>query len=356
MGNGDLKIQALISPRTIRMWRVGQTLFWLVGIFILFSLLFYPAIGLNLFWNVLITIAPALLVVSTGAWRNLCPLASTALFPRHMGFAQRKKLTSRQIGKLNLVAVTALFVIVPLRHAIFDMNGLATALLIISLGAIAVVVSLRYEWKSAWCSGLCPVYPVEKLYGLRSRALLVNAHCDRCYRCVTPCADVTPGIHPRSVKKTTYDRLTGLIMVGAFPGFVWGWFQVPSSPGVTKVGQLIAIFIPPTIGLIVTATLFLILQRFLPERRLIGIFSAAAVSCYYWFRLPALFGFGIFPGAGMLLDLTGILPEWPIKIAVFALTLFFFWWIVFSKQKKTSWVLRPVYANKENESERKSPR
>ncbi len=334
-----------LSPRSILTWRIVQTLVWLVGMVIIFYLIFYPTIGIHLFWNILIPIAPALFVVAVGVWRNVCPMASTALLPRHMGFSKRKKLTIAQTGKLNLIAVIALFLIVPLRHAIFNMNGLATAILLISLGSIAVIAGLFYEWKSAWCSGLCPVHPVEKLYGLKNKLLLPNTHCNKCYRCTTPCPDSTPSINPLSLKKTTYHKIAGFLMIGAFPGFVWGWFQVPDYPGITNIEQLIAIYKLPISGLFITSVLFLILKIFLQEKVLIAIFSATAVSCYYWFRLPALFGFGIFPGDGMLIDLTELLPEWSITVTVVAITLFFFWWIVFSKQNKISWEIRPAYAD-----------
>ncbi len=346
MATYKLKSGDQLSPRSTLIWRIVQTLVWVIGVLILFNLVFYPTIGIHLFWNILIPVAPALLIVAVGVWRNVCPLASTALFPRHIGISKRKKLTTAQIGKLNLVAVIALFVIVPLRHAIFDMDGLATALLILSLGLIALIVGSFFEWKSAWCSGLCPVHSVEKLYGLKNGLAVPNVHCDKCYRCVTPCPDTTPGITPLSSKKTAYHKIAGALMVGAFPGFIWGWFQVPDYPGITGIAQLAAIYKMPMLGLFVTSILFLTLKQFFQEKTLIAVFSAAAVSCYYWFRLPALFGFGIFPGDGMLVDLSETLPEWSITIAVFATTLFFFWWIVFSKRNKTSWVVRPDYAKK----------
>jgi hypothetical protein len=286
------------------------------------------------------------LVIAVGIWRNVCPLASTALFPRHIGLSKRKKLSIKQMGKLNLISVIALFVIVSLRHAIFDMNGLATAILILSLGSIAVVLSFFYEWKSAWCSGLCPIHPVEKLYGLKNKLTLPNAHCNECHRCVTPCPDSTPGINPLSSKKTSYHKIAGFLMIGAFPGFIWGWFQVPDYPGINSIEQLITIFKMPLIGMIATSVLFLVLNRFLKEKVLVSISAATAVSCYYWFRLPALFGFGIFPGDGMLIDLSKIVSEWSITTVTVTFTLFFFWWIVFSKQKKISWETRPAYANK----------
>ncbi|MCF6319930.1 MAG: hypothetical protein L3J83_11780 [Proteobacteria bacterium] len=346
INNLHIKSGDQLSKRSILIWRIVQASVWLIGVLILFNLIFYPTVGIHLFWNILIPIAPALLVVAVGLWRNICPMASTALFPRHMGLSKRKKITVTQTRKLNLIAVGVLFLIVPLRHAIFNMNGLATALLILFFGLVAIVGGLFYEWKSAWCSGLCPVHPVEKLYAVNNKFLLPNAHCNKCYRCVTPCPDTTPGINPLSSEKTTYHKVAGIIMVGAFPGFIWGWFQVPDYAAITSATQLLSIYKMPVLGILVSGFLFFTLKRLLQEKTLIAFFSATAVSCYYWFRIPALIGFGIFPGDGMLIDLTGFLPIWSIYIVVIATTLFFFWWIVFTKQNKVSWQVRPVYATK----------
>jgi len=355
MKKSNLQSENQLPSRSILIWRTVQILVWLVGVSILFNLFFFPTIGLHLFWNILIPVAPALLVLAIGVWRNVCPMASNALLPRHMDFSKRKKMSLAQSGKFNLIAVIALFLIVPLRHAIFDTNGLATAILILSLAVIAVIVGLLFEWKSGWCSGLCPVHPVEKLYGLNNRLSIPNAHCDNCFHCVTPCPDSTPGINPMSSNKTTYHKIAGNLMVGAFPGFVWGWFQVPNYLGLTNIEQLITIYKMPLIGLLISSALFLILKRFLKEKTLIAVFSATAVSCYYWFRIPALVGFGIFPNDGMLIDLSDSIPKWSITITIIATTLFFFWWIVVRKQKPIWWVIRPAYSTiTKNETQRKS--
>jgi hypothetical protein len=345
MTNYKFKTGNQLSPRSILIWRIVQTLVWLIGITIIFLLIFLPTLGRHLFWDVLITIAPALLVVSTGLWRNICPLASMALFPSHMGFSKRKKLTQKQSGILNLIAVIALFIIAPLRHAIFDANEMATAILLISVGAVALILGSIFEWKSIWCSGLCPVYPVEKLYGFNNRVSLPNAHCDECHKCVVPCPDSTPDINPLSSKKTAYHKMAGRLMIGAFPGFVWGWFQEPAYTGAVGINELIAIYQAPVMGLLVTSAIYFLLRRMMKKRTLITIFAATAVSCYYWFRLPALFGFGLFPGGGMLVDLKGIVPEWYSTVLVIATSLFFFWWMVFRKKNKQSWVIRPSYAS-----------
>ncbi len=341
------KTASQLSSRSIFIWRAVQTVVWIVGATILFNLIFFPTLGIHLFWNILIPVAPVLLVVGVGIWRNVCPMASNALFARHTGLSKRKKLTTAQSGKMNLIAVVALFLIVPLRHVFFDLNGLNTALLIIALGLVAVLMGFLFEWKSAWCSGLCPVHPVEKLYGLNNQLPLPNAHCDKCYRCVTPCPDSTPGITPFSSKKTNYHKLSGFLMVAAFPGFVWGWFHVQDTDGISNINQLFEIYKLPFLGIFVSVFLYVTLKKFMGKKILTGLFSAAAVSCYYWYRLPALFGFGLFPNDGVLVNLTGILPRWTITILIFSTTFFLFWWILFKKQNKFSWVNRPIFAEKE---------
>ena len=353
MKQSQIKPLNQLSARSILIWRIVQTLVWLFGVFIIFNLIFYPTLGIHLFWNILIPAAPLLLVVGVGLWRNVCPMASTSLFSRHMKLSKRRKLTISQSGKLNLIAIILLFLIVPLRHAYFNTSGLSTAILLLLLAAIAVITSFFFEWKSAWCSGLCPIHPVEKLYGLKTKLTLPNAHCTACHKCVTPCPDSTPKTHPLSVKKTNYHKLAGVLTVGAFPGFVWGWFQVPDYQEIVNMENLLYVYKIPFYGLFASLIVYLILSRVFKKKILMAIFSAVAISCYYWYRIPALLGFGLFPGDGMLIDLSGTLPEWIVQSIVYALSLFFFVWIVLSKQQVKSWVIRPAYTNEINKFQRK---
>lgn len=340
----NIKSKNPFSNEAIQKWRIVQILVWMAGAAIVFNLIFFPALGIHLFWNILIPVAPAILVLAVGVWRNICPMASSALFPNHKGISKRRKINIKQSGILNLIGVTSLFIIVPLRHAIFDRNGLATALLILSIAIVSIISGLFFEWKSVWCSGLCPVHPVEKLYGLQNKFSVPNMHCTSCNQCVVPCPDSTPGINPLSAKKTDYHKIAGFLMVGAFPGFIWGWFHVPDYEGLTNTQQLIEIYKLPLLGLIATSLLFMLLKYFLNKKIVISLFSASAVACYYWFRVPALLGYGIFPGDGMLVDLTATLPEWFVTILSMLLAIFFFWWIVISKKNKNSWLIRPAYA------------
>ena len=255
----------------------------------------------------------------------------------------------KQLGKLNLLSVFLLFLIVPLRHAIFNNNGMATALLLIISTSVAVALGFRYEWKSAWCSGLCPVHPVEKLYGGKVMMALPNAHCGECMNCVIPCPDSTAHINPSSSIKTIYHQISGLLIIGGLPGFIWGWFHVPDETTITNLATFMSVYIWPlscfTVTLVIYAFLMIILGHKY-EQYLINIFAAAGVSCYYWYRIPSLFGFGKFAHDGLLIDLNGVIPAWSMSAIIIATTGFFFYWLVIRKEKNTNWVIRPPFANK----------
>ena len=341
-----LSVGQQLSPRSILIWRIVQVAVWLVGVAILYCLFFYPKMGIALFWNILIPVAPALLVISTGLWRNICPLATTNLLPRHWGLSKRKILSPTQSSLFNLIAVISLFLIVPLRHAVFNNNGPATGILISSMALIGFSLGFVYEWKSAWCSGLCPIHPVEKFYGQNTIVPIPNAHCHQCMNCVKPCPDSTPNIHPKAATKTFYHRLSGTLIIGGLPGFIWGWFHVPDQTQFTNLITFLSVYEMPMLGFSVSFAIFLLLSNIIQaryERKMIRFFAATGVSCYYWYRLPELFGFGGFAKDGLLIDLSNSVPLWSITLLTVMVTLFFFYWLQFRKQHKNSWVIRPEY-------------
>jgi hypothetical protein len=344
----DFKSGVQLSYKSVLTWRLVQTAVWLVGLTILVSLLIFPSIGILLFWNILIPLAPLLFVLATGVWRNVCPLATTNLLPRHLGLSKGKKLTSMQLGKLNLAAVITLYILVPLRHALFNSNGRATAVLIIFMVVTGIILGFFYEWKSVWCSGLCPVHPVEKLYGGNVMMPVPNAHCGQCMNCVIPCPDSTPNIIPGASRKNFYHQLSGLLITGGLPGFIWGWFHVPDEARVSSFSTFIRVYTWPLAGLLVTLAVYWFLSKIFSlrsERKLVSLFAAAGVSCYYWYRIPSLFGFGDFENDGLLVNLRFTIPGWSIVVLTISTTIFFFYWLVIRKANHISWVIRPPFAS-----------
>jgi len=338
-----------LSASSVLIWRIVQLVFWCVGAFIVSALLFYPSLGLLLFWNILIPVAPALLVLAPGLWRNICPLATTNLLPRHLNLSKEKKLSTKQLAILNLIAVLSLYILVPLRHAVFNNNGFATASMLISMAVIGVTAGFFYEWKSVWCSGLCPIHPVEKLYGENVLFTVPNAHCDKCMRCVTACPDATPNVNPGSGVKNVYQKITAFLIIGGLPGFIWGWFHIPDQIKLTTFAEFFSVYKLPMLGLMVSLFIYSLIKIFISRKdnnKLTAFFAASGVSCYYWYRIPSLFGFGIFGSDGVLVNLRGITSVNVFPIVTVATTMFFFYWLFLRKPNKKSWLIRPEYASK----------
>ena len=205
-----------------------------------------------------------------------------------------------------------------------------------------------YEWKSVWCSGLCPVHPVEKLYGGNVFMPMPNAHCSECMNCVIPCPDSTPNMNPNISGKNIYQRFSAVLIIGGLPGFIWGWFHVPDTGKLSGFRDFAAVYALPFLGLAVSIFIYEMLSR-IPRiksgKKLIPVFAAAAVSCYYWFRIPSLIGFGDFAKDGLLMDLSASVPAWMPTAFTTALSVFFFYWMVYREANHNSWLIRPRYAS-----------
>ncbi len=336
--------ESRLSSKSTKVWRAVQITFWAAGVAEIFLLFFRPALGIHLFWNLLIPIAPVLLVVCTGLWRNICPLGTVSLLPYHLGFARGRRLNLGQQGRLHLCGVGLFFLLVPLRHVFMDTSGPGTGIVLITLAGIAFGMGWQYERKSGWCAGLCPVHPIEKMYGSRVGFQMANAHCRNCSNCSTPCPDSTPEMTPLNHNKRTADKLAGVLIVGGLPGFIWGWFHVPDFHEFSSA-HLWEAYRTPFLGTLVSLTVFLWLYRFQSRHRILWfrLFAATAVACYYWYRLPALVGYGLFPGDGMLIDLSGTLPQPTIWLFQGLTTAFFFWWLLWRKPRPKNWGIRPPY-------------
>jgi hypothetical protein len=106
----------------------------------------------------------------------------------------------------------------------------------------------------------------------------------------------------------------------------------------------------PLIGLVTSSIVYIIVSMMVPakyEQKLISVFAAAGVSCYYWYRIPALIGYGNFADDGLLYNLSNVIPAWVIPFINIATTLFFFYFLVIRKPNNQSWVVRPPFASKE---------
>ena len=85
--------------------------------------------------------------------------------------------------------------------------------------------------KSGWCSTICPLLPVQRIYGQTPLLMVANAHCQPCVGCVKNCYDFNPraaylaDLNDADTYWSGYRRY----FVGAFPGLIVGFFAVPDG-------------------------------------------------------------------------------------------------------------------------------
>lgn len=294
------------------LWRLAQTISLALGLGEVLLLLTVPSLGIHLLWNILIPLAPLVFMVIPGVWRNVCPLGIVSQIPRHLRFQRGYRLSDRWAIASLAIGWAALLIIVPMRHLWFDRSGLSTAVILIIIGTAAFLLGLLFHGRSGWCCTFCPVHGVEKLYGQRNALTVVNAHCRTCANCVVFCPDKVSNsgqlFPPERTSGDPHTRISHFI-VGGFPGYVYGWFQCPDLTA-PDVMNALTTYAWPFAGMAISliAYLFLLKTLRISQARLTGVFAALAISTYYWFRIPMLFGFGRFGHDGCLIDVSGGTP------------------------------------------------
>jgi hypothetical protein len=325
-----------VSPEARRVWVGLQAAMFVTGIVLVWLLLFRPAIGLALMWNLLIPVAPALVTMAPGLWRNVCPMATMHMLPQKLGIGQSIKMPEWGAAALSATSVVLLFLIVPMRRIGLNTDGTLTATMLLSAAFVAFTMGSLFEMRSGWCTSLCPIHPVERLYGTNPAVSFKNARCSLCESCSNPCPDSTPEMTPTQAGPTRIQQWLGNFLVGSFPGFVWGWYQTPDyALQDVGAGEIVAAYAWPYGAALVTYLLFKVGEQVLRDRKdaratMHRIFAAAAISTYYWYRLPG-------PAS--------MLPDWFPVVSHLVTTPFFFWFLVL-RAPKVSWLTRPVMASK----------
>ncbi len=331
----------------LAIWRAVQIAIAIAAVILVGLLIWLPDIGIALFWNCLIPVAPAILVLIPGVWRNICPMATVGLLPRKLGFSKRKALPQALRSAFTVVSMTCLLLIVPLRHTVLNTSGPATAMMLVTAAATAFLLGTQYEWRSAWCSSLCPIHPVEKLYGTAPAITVRNAQCTACEKCVRPCPDSTRKMTPLISDKSSIERNAGSLLVGGFFGYVYGWYQVPDYFGPMTVMEWVTAFTWPLGGFVASFLVYQLLRAITSKSNHVflgRVFATAAATAYYWFRLPMLFGYSDLPNNGSLVDLTSTMPGWFV-FALQAATLSFFTGFMLLRKPSNSWSIRPAYSD-----------
>jgi len=245
-----------------------------------------PQKGLVALWQVAVPSLPLVMLVVPGLWRNLCPMAALNQLPRVAGFARGLAHTARIREYSFVVGIALFFGLVSSRKWLFDASGAASAALVLfGLGG-AFLGGLVFKGKSGWCSSICPLLPVQRLYGQAPFAVLPNAHCKPCVGCTKNCYDFNPSIAYLADQYDDDRHYVGYrrLFAGALPGFVYAFYTAPAGGSLAQIYAHFGLWCALSLALFQLLDVFLKVQR----NRLTVLFGAAAITLYYWFVAPAM--------------------------------------------------------------------
>ena len=292
-------------------WKVAQILGIAGTALLLIGFVQMPDFTLRIFWGILVPLLPATFLITPILWRSLCPIASFNMLGN--GLLGRRALPSRSIPAMSLAGIFVFGLMVPARHFVFNNHGVLLAVTVVIILLAALALGACFDAKAGFCNTICPVLPVEKLYGQHPLIEMRNPRCSSCQLC-TPkgCIDLSP---QKSIIKTMGPAhrshrwiTTPLgIFATALPGFVFGYFMVSDTSWAEAGGVYLHILIYTVGSFALIAGLSAVFRW--TAKQVLPITGALAIALYYTFVSPQVAeGLGFAPSAA-----------WVIRVAAFAL-------------------------------------
>ncbi len=276
-------------------WKAAKHLALAATVALVAALMVRPEAALKVLWNGIIPLLPASFLLTPALWRSVCPLATLNEATNTRSGRRTPPAFFRIAGPAGIVLLGAL---VPARHFLFNVNGPALAGVIVAVGGLALVLGGRFAVRSGFCNGICPVLPVERLYGQHPLLDVRNPRCAPCALCTeTGCLDLVPKKSVRLTLGSGYHSYAWLktgfgVFAAAFPGFVAGYYT--SADG-AEAGQVYLHVFLWAAGSYAATALIVRLFRVRAETAL-PVLAAAAAGLYYLFAAPVVAGaFGL-PG------------------------------------------------------------
>ncbi len=296
-------------------WKTGQIIAFVVTGIVVAGLFLLPELTLKVVWFAVVPILPASFLVNTGLWRALCPLASTNMIPNK---GKGALLTGKWIQWATIVGILLLVILVPLRRILLNQNGPALAITLVAIVLLAFILGYFVQSKGGFCNSICPVLPVEKLYGQSPLVFVRNPRCVPCTLCTSKgCIDIDPASSIRHAMGASTPPGKFLLtpfglFAAAFPGFIYAYFQLEDGPLAAASQTYSTVLLYAGISLILVAAFTLLFK--VSTRYLTPILGAASVGMYYWFASTASFeAFGLSGGVVLRWVMMLFIAFWLLK-------------------------------------------
>jgi nitrite reductase (NADH) large subunit len=270
------------SRLSVGAWRAVRAGSLVAALVVAGLLVAAPDKGLFVMWRIVIPLLPFTFMVAPGLWRNICPLAASNQTPRVLGITKALK-PPKWLQEYGYVIAISLFVgFVALRKLGLDDSGPFSALLLLGAMTGGFVGGMLLKGKSGWCSTMCPLLPVQRIYGQTPFALVGNSHCQPCVGCTKSCYDFNPRAAYLADLNDSDPYWSGYrrFFVGAFPGLVLAFFKAPE--GAAALPQI-------ALSMAVSVASFAAVSAFVKVsvHTVTAAYGAIAFSIFYWFGGPA---------------------------------------------------------------------
>ena len=302
-------------PIPLPVWHVVRLLSILAYVVLCIALFVRPAGGLFTFFGVIVPLLPILFFVAPGLWRNICPLAAANQTPRVLRFSRALTPPEWLRRRGYVVAIVLFFGIAAARLAVFNTNGTATGILLSVTIVNAFLAGLAFKGKSGWCSSICPLLPLQRVYGQTPLVLVANTHCNPCVACTSNCYDFKPQPAQQIDLRDPDPQWSGprRLFASALPGFVLGFFMLVGHSEFSRahVYERLGIYVVVSIGLFFAVEALVGLST----PMVVAVWGSAALNIFYWFGARIV--------AHSLQVITGGdagWVVWPIRVLVAMLT------------------------------------
>ena len=171
-----------------------------------------------------------------------------------------------------------LFVLVPSRHFLYNHDAPALLLTTLVLAAVVLFIGYNYKGLSGWCTGVCPIRPVEMMYGQFTPERCRPEVCMTCEQCNVNCS--RNNVHNREVLERNNTGFKYFIF--SFPGFVLGYYL--TGPGMSIPSMYGVIYGLSLVSLIIAC----IIDRRWPAVKTMNHSIILALVIYYAFAIPGL--------------------------------------------------------------------
>ena len=291
------------APRPVPgawLWGVAQWVGLAATVALIAGLVWKPEETLAVLWYGIVPLLPLTFLLSTQIWRNVCPIATLNTMTGDR-FGDRR-LAGEWFRTLSWIGLALLVLMVPARRFLFNVDGPVLAFTIAATGVLALLGGLVFDKKAAFCNGICPVLPVERLYGQRPLVQVPNARCAPCRRCTMgACLDLVPGMAAislvdRVTSRTSWMRTPFGLFALAFPGFVIG-YSLLADAGLASAGSVYGAVALAAVGSLLILGVGFALTGVEAATGLL-ICAGLAAGFYYWYTPAAVAtAFGLSPMA-----------------------------------------------------------